>query len=182
MPAPIPYKPDPNFDPSSEPLSSDQVTRHDDRWLSTPRARGRKATSPAFRSVKKTMTSYGKKPRLVADVECPECGETLIEPGPRQWCAHCGYGSELPDITLGPEEKVPVWAWIVMAGFAVVAAVALVARLFGSDGEGPGLLIPAMVGAASLGVLGVVLYLIWPSRPQRAPSQPWDGEQPNVIR
>lgn len=177
MPAPIPYKPDPNFDPSREPLSSDRVTHTDDRWLSTPRVKGPKATSPAFRSVKKTMASLGKKPKLVADVECPECGAMLIEPGPREWCPRCGYGCELPGITLGPEEKVPIWAWVVLGNFAVLALVALAARLFGSDvAEGPGVVVPAMVGSASLGVLGMIIYLIWPSRPQRAPKQPWDGE------
>ncbi len=173
MPAPIPYKPNPNFDPSTEPLSSDKVTHRDDRWLSTPVIKGPKATSPAFRSARKTMASAGMMPKLVADVACPDCGAVLIEPGPREWCARCGYGCELPNRTPEPEEKVPTWGWIVLGGLAVLAAAAIVLRQFISDpGDGPGLVIPALVGTASLGVLGVVIYLIWPSQPARCCRKP----------
>jgi hypothetical protein len=182
MPTSIPSQQGSNSGPDSK-ASSNKANRPDDRWLNTPTMKGAKATSPGFSSTrssknaKKTMPLSVARPKLVADVDCPECSAPLLDPGPREWCARCGYGCALPSWTSGPEEKVPTWSWVVLGGLAVMAVLAIIVRLLGLDASGAaGLLIPAMVGTASLGVLGVVIYLIWPSQPQHTPRQPWDEE------
>jgi hypothetical protein len=153
-----PTKP-PNGAPRSTP-------RWQDCWLSTPPAKEANSTCPAFHRSRHKKRSKLPAPPSGPDVPCPICGSWLVEPGPREWCGNCGYGCEMAlSPLLDAEPKpVPTWSWVLLCALTVVAGLAAVCHLLRQGGliADPGPMLPMVAGLAALGVVGVVLYLIWP--------------------
>lgn len=163
--------PGPVAPPTPRPVAADggprSTPRWQDCWLNTPTVRGPKSTCPAFHRSRNQQRRTPAPPSSVPDVPCPCCGARLADPGPNEWCGTCGYrgATMLSPLLPADARPVPAWSWVLLCALAVVAGLAAGGQLLSSARLVPemGPVLPLVAGLAALGVVGVVLYLIWPS-------------------
>jgi serine/threonine protein kinase len=97
------------------------------------------------------------------ETPCPQCGASMIDPGPHAWCGACGYCGELANKAKLLHRDLSAWSagsWIrvVLGGLGVAALLAVVGLLFSIASDEFLSTLPVLLGLAAAMVALVAVY------------------------
>jgi len=148
----------------------------DDTVSITPAAKSPTVKIEPAKKAKDAPKPAKEKPRVkaapapVRPTPCPECGVTMIDPGPFAWCGNCGHCSEVEQQNTLRKHDLAIngahWRVVLLGGLAVAGALVL-AEGMASGAKGIWGMTALLLGLAAFGFGTLGMYISWPGRTKR---------------